>query len=299
MDGHRDSKWESMMGAATPPALIDEKTLQAWIGEPDVCLVDCRFRLEDPGWGERSWEEGHIPGARYAHLDRVLSGPVTEKSGRHPLPDPAALARWLGQAGVDERTRIVAYDQTTGPFAARLWWLAHWIGLSNVSVLDGGWSVWVDHHGPIESVPPQAVAAKAFEPRPNPDLWLTTPDIEAVVAGQARGVLLDVRHANRYHGLEEPIDSVPGHIPGAVNFCYLETLAPDGRLLDPAELRRRFATVLGRCPPREVIHSCGSGVTACQTLLAMEWAGLPGSRLYAGSYSEWIRSGSRPVVRRS
>ncbi len=292
----RCSKWESVMGSAASPAVIDGKTLKAWIDQTGVCLFDCRFRLEDPGWGERSWENGHIPGARYAHLDRVLSGPMTERSGRHPLPDPFALARWLGQAGVDREARVVAYDQTTGPFAARLWWLARWLGLSNVSVLDGGWSAWVDSGGPIESGNPSPVRPKSFEPRPDSSMWLTTPAIEAIVAGQVEGLLLDVRQSARYQGLEEPIDTVPGHIPGAVNLCYLETLAPDGRFLDPGELRRRFADALGARPPREVIHSCGSGVTACQTLLAMEWAGLTGSRLYAGSYSEWIRPGSRPVV---
>ncbi len=285
------------MGHAANPPVIDVGTLKRWVGRPDVCIFDCRFRLEDPEWGERSWESGHIPGARYAHLDQVLSSPITEMSGRHPLPDPTRLARWLGLAGVDETVRVVAYDQTTGPFAARLWWLARWLGLPDVAVLDGGWSAWVEDHGPIETSPPRAAAPRSFEPQPDSGQWLTTEAIEAVVAGRAQALVLDARQAPRYRGLEEPIDSVPGHIPGAVNLCYLDTLTPDGRFLKRAELRQRFAAVLGHRPSHEVVHSCGSGVTACLTLLAMEWAGLHGSRLYAGSYSEWIRTGFRPVAR--
>ncbi|MHB1543979.1 MAG: sulfurtransferase [Gammaproteobacteria bacterium] len=276
------------------PILLCADELQDRLEDPTHILFDCRFRLQDPAWGQRVWAEAHLPGARHADLERALSGPVSPVSGRHPLPDPAVFARWLADQGVDRDTTLVAYDETSGPFATRLWWLARWIGLRKVAVLDGGIQAWRAQGGLVNGEMP-VFKPGDLTPAPDDRLWISTKRVEGIVAGVDRGTILDARHATRYLGQEEPIDRVAGHIPGAVNLCYLDTLTPGGTFKSPAELHRSFAACLGDCPPEHVIHSCGSGVTACHTLFAMELAGLSGSRLYAGSYSEWIRDGKHRV----
>ena len=263
--------------------------------DPAWVVCDCRFSLADPAAGERAYRAGHVPGARYAHLERDLSGPVATGTGRHPLPDRAHLGECLGRWGISVRTQVVAYDDAGGPFAARLWWLLRWLGHERVAVLDGGWNDWVQHGGPISIVTP-SVHPALFETR--------APLVQAVgaaevAAGLARNAicLVDARAAERFRGDVEPIDRVAGHVPGAVNRPYQDNLAPDGRFKSGAELRYALERRTAGFPPRQVVHMCGSGVTACHNLLAMEVAGLTGSRLYAGSWSEWIGDPARPVTR--
>ena len=273
--------------------LIDAGALRDYLDDPAWVVVDCRFSLTDTEAGRRAYRESHLPGARYAHLDEDLSGPITPTAGRHPLPDPARLARKLGEWGIGGGTQIVAYDDMGGMLAAaRLWWLSRWLGHEAVAVLDGGLSAWRQAGLPLTAELPVARSA-TFEARPDDRLWLTTARVQALSKDD---LLVDARAAARYRGEMEPIDPVAGHIPGAVNLPTEDNLAADGHFRPVAELRARFLAVLEGRAPTAVVHNCGSGVTACHNLLAMEAAGLSGSRLYAGSWSEWIRDPSRPVA---
>ena len=276
-----------------PNPLMSTATLRAHLDDPLWIVIDCRFNLMDTEAGRRAYRESHLPGARYAHLDHDLSSPVTPTTGRHPLPDPARLAQTLGAWGIGNATQVVAYDDMGGMLAAaRLWWLVRWLGHERVAVLDGGFSAWQRAGLPLTAELPTAQPA-TFTAQPNDRLWLTTAQVLAL---SPENVVLDARGAARFRGEMEPIDPVAGHIPGAVNLPTENNLTADGRFLPQAELRARFATALGERPPTSVVHSCGSGVTACHNLLAMEVAGLHGSRLYAGSWSEWIRDPERPVA---
>jgi thiosulfate/3-mercaptopyruvate sulfurtransferase len=273
--------------------LIDAATLHAHLDDPRWVVMDCRFSLMDTETGRRAYQDSHLPGARYTHLDEDLSSPITPATGRHPLPDPARLARKLGEWGIGPETQVVAYDDMGGMLAAaRLWWLLRWLGHNACAVLDGGFPVWRGAGLPLTAEPP-SVRPATFEARLDDRLWLTTRQIQAL---PAENVLLDARGAARFRGEMEPIDPVAGHIPGAVNLPTEGNLTADGRFLPRTELRARLAAALGERPPTTVVHSCGSGVTACHNLLAMEAAGLRGSRLYAGSWSEWIRDPGRPTA---
>jgi thiosulfate/3-mercaptopyruvate sulfurtransferase len=274
--------------------LIDARTLGARLGRDDLVVFDCRFDLANVHWGEAQFAESHLPGAQYLHLDRDLSSPITPTSGRHPLPDPDTFARRLGALGVDADCQVVAYDQGNGGHAARLWWLARWIGLSRVAVLDGGFAAWRAAGLPLESAV-QARAPRTLAARVRPDAWLTSEQVDALRTRPGT-LLVDARGAERFAGRNESIDPVAGHVPGARNRPFLDNLGADGRFLAADELRRRWSTLLGALPPSAVIAMCGSGVTACQNLLALEHAGLGGARLYAGSWSEWIRDPGRPVA---
>jgi thiosulfate/3-mercaptopyruvate sulfurtransferase len=270
--------------------LIDAATLAT---RRDVVVFDCRFDLANTSWGENEFVAAHIPGAQYLHLDRDLSQPVTASSGRHPLPDAAAFARRLGAAGVDAQCQVVAYDQGTAAYAARFWWLARWIGLTKVAVLDGGIASWRAAGLPLDTavhVPlPRHLEAKVDE-------RAAIPAAELAQAVRRPGtLLLDARGAERFAGRNETLDTVAGHVPGARNHPFLGNLGADGRFLPATELRRRFDVLRGALPPSAIVSMCGSGVTACQTLLALEHAGLPGARLYPGSWSEWIRDPARPI----
>ncbi|MDS4027506.1 MAG: sulfurtransferase [Candidatus Contendobacter sp.] len=273
--------------------LIDVATLRAHLNAPHWVVVDCRFNLMDVEAGRRAYQKGHLPGARYAHLDEDLSSPITPVTGRHPLPDPARLARRLGDWGIGPGIQVVVYDDLGGMLAAaRLWWLLRWLGHEAVAVLDGGLSAWQRAGGPLVAEPPR-VRPVTFHARPNDRCWLTT---ARVLALPAEDVMLDARAAARFRGEMEPVDPVAGHIPGAINLPTEGHLNADGHFLPRAELWARFMAALGERSPATVVHSCGSGVTACHNLLAMEAAGLRGSRLYAGSWSEWIRDPARPVA---
>ena len=275
--------------------LINADELQANLHAPGWVIVDCRFDLADPGAGERAYAAGHVPHARYAHLDRDLASPITPSSGRHPLPTPEALARTVGAWGIDNTTQVVAYDQDSGAFAARLWWLLRWLGHEAVAVLDGGFAEWQRCGFEISAAVPE-IQARTFVPRVRPDFYIDAGQVAALARDPSARVL-DARAPERYAGTVEPIDPVGGHIPGARNHPFAANLDANKRFLPRAELQKKFAASLSSVPSERTIAMCGSGVTACHLLLGLEHAGLHGGRLYAGSWSEWIRDPKRPVAK--
>jgi thiosulfate/3-mercaptopyruvate sulfurtransferase len=280
--------------------LITPAELAAHLGDREWLAIDCRFELSRPDWGEQLFASGRIPGALYAHLDRDLSGPLTAASGRHPLPSVAALEKTFGRFGIDAAVQVVAYDQGPGSFAARLWWLLRWLGHERVAVLDGGFAAWQEAGLPV-STERTVRAARSFRARPTHEEVVTTAALSAALAsgGLARGqpLLVDARAADRFAGENETIDPVAGHIPGAHSHPFARNLDGRGRFLPAGELRRAWLETLRGHPPGAVVAMCGSGVTACHNLLALAIAGLPGARLYAGSWSEWIRDPLRAVAR--
>jgi thiosulfate/3-mercaptopyruvate sulfurtransferase len=275
--------------------LISTRELAAALPEAGWFVADCRFELGQPDAGRAAWRAGHIPGAVHVDLERDLSAPVTATTGRHPLPSPAAFAETLSRLGIGNDTRVICYDAGSGAFAARLWWMLRWLGHDAVAVLDGGFAAWTAEGRPVSTDEPAPRRAAAFLPRPRPGMVV---DSTGVAAALGRGeTLVDVRGAERFAGRSEPLDAVAGHVPGAVNLPYLENLDAAGRFRAPAELAGHWLARTGAEAGRAPICMCGSGVTACQGLLALEAAGIPGGRLYAGSWSEWIRDPSRPVAR--
>lgn len=278
--------------AATAP-LISVAELLPLVGARDLLLLDCRHELANPGWGEAAYAAGHLPGARFAHLDHALSGPRATGTGRHPLPTAAAFARTLGSWGYTPAARVVAYDQGNGAYAARLWWLLRARGHLAVQVLDGGLAGWLAAGGPVTTTVP-AVTTTTVEPREFAG-WVSTAELQAALAGGGI-TLVDARGADRFAGQNETIDPVPGHVPGAISHPFATNLSPALQFLPPAELRARWAPILARAPAAPVVAMCGSGVTACHNLLALELAGYRQGRLYAGSYSEWITDPARPVA---
>lgn len=273
--------------------LVSIDTLKAHLDDPQWQVFDCRFQLDQADWGEAAYRQSHIPGALYAHLDRDLAAAKTPETGRHPLPDPEAFKQWLGRNGIGGGEQVVVYDQGGGAFAARLWWMLRWMGHQAVAVLDGGWAAWAGADYPVSKEVPAPEPA-SFEGGPRDDLWLTSEKVEVELA-EGRLRLVDARGAERFRGENEPIDPVAGHVPGAVNLPFAGNLDEQGRFKDPAALKARFTPVVGEYPGEAVAHMCGSGVTACHNLLAMEIAGLGDSRLYVGSWSEWIADPARKV----
>ncbi len=278
----------------TQDTLVDVATLAAALGDPRLRIVDCRFDLGDPDAGAARYRREHLPGAVYAHLDADLSGPRTPWTGRHPLPEPEALAATLGRLGIDAGMRVVAYDDSGGIYAARLWWLLRWLGHPAVAVLDGGLAAWRAAGQPLTAAV-ATPAALSFEAAPRAAGQVSADEVAALLA-RDECLLLDARSAERYEGRVEPLDPRAGHVPGARNHHYARNLGADGRFQAPAALRAMFAPLLGARAPAAVVSMCGSGVTACHTLLALEIAGLPGARLYPGSWSEWCRDPARPVA---
>ncbi len=255
-------------------------------------VFDCRHDLAQPDLGEQQYGEGHIPGALFAHLDRDLSGRKTGTNGRHPLPDPQDFEKWLEKTGLTPKDQAVCYDAGPGAMAARLWWMLRWIGHDKVAVLDGGFAKWrKEGHRVTIDVP-------LFTPLNYPIKLRKDSAVEvSMLARELRkAFLLDARAPARYRGEQEPIDPVAGHIPGASNRFNAENLSPDGTFKQPEALKSELLKVLEGRQPSEVVHYCGSGVAACHNLLAMELAGLPGGKLYAGSWSEWSADPQRPVV---
>ncbi|NKF22438.1 sulfurtransferase [Solimonas marina] len=275
--------------------LIRAAALATHLDDPRWRLIDCRFDLTDPAAGRRAYAQAHLPGARYADLDTDLSSPITAGSGRHPLPDPAVFAARMAAWGIADETEVVVYDHGNALFASRLWWLLRARGHRRVRVLDGGLQAWVAAGLPLTDAPPVAVAPVAVETRPFVG-WLSSADVERALADDAIR-LVDARAADRFAGQNETLDPVAGHVPGAVNHPLAANLAADGSFLPADELRRRWRATLEGRAPTDLVTMCGSGVTACHSLLALERAGLTGGRLYAGSWSEWIRDPSRPVAR--
>jgi thiosulfate/3-mercaptopyruvate sulfurtransferase len=261
---------------------------------PEWRVFDCRHDLTNPDLGAQQFAAGHIPGALHAHLDHVLSGPPNGHNGRHPLPDPDALCDWLGAQGVRNSDVVVACDASGGAYAARLWWLLRWLGHSQVAVLDGGLPAWERGGGGLVT-DVMARTPERFERRAP---WVHTVDTADVQANLERGsfLVIDARGAGRYAGEGETLDPRAGHIPGAHNRPFIDNLDASGCFLAPDQLRADFKRVTGGLSPGKVVAQCGSGVTACHNLLAMELAGLPGARLYPGSWSEWCSDDTRPIA---
>jgi thiosulfate/3-mercaptopyruvate sulfurtransferase len=276
--------------------LMSVSELAAQLGDADVRVFDVRHDLGDFTAGRRQFEVSHIAGAHFLDNETELAGPHTGRNGRHPLPDRAALASLMAAHGVGPETLVVAYDASGGQFAAHLWWLLRWIGHDRVAVLDGGWQAWSAAGLPVESgAVPAAASGAAAVAAPRASL-VGAVDADAVLANlrDPAFTLVDARAPARWRGETEPIDPEAGRIPGSLNRPYTDNLEADGRFKSPAQLREEFTAVLGDRPPASIVHQCGSGITAAANLFAMEVAGLPGSRLYPGSWSEWISDPSRP-----
>jgi thiosulfate/3-mercaptopyruvate sulfurtransferase len=283
-----------------PSTLIEPLELAAHLDDAGWAIIDCRFDLARPDWGAQAYAAGHIPHALYAHLDHDLSAPRTARSGRHPQPQVEALAITFARFGIDEHVQVIAYDQGTGAFAARLWWLLRWLGHAQVAVLNGGLAAWERAGLPLSSaVEPRA--PRRFRASADPRRVVSDSEVAQLVSSGAlrsgEQLLIDARSADRFAGENETIDPVAGHIPGARNHPFAANLDAQGRFLDPGRLRQGWEKTLRGASAQQLISMCGSGVTACHNLLALEAAGLPGARLYAGSWSEWITDPTHPVAR--
>lgn len=272
--------------------LIDAESLADRLGSDDLRIFDCRFALLDTAAGEAAWRESHVPGAQYAHLDRDMSGPHRAGAGRHPWPDVDTFCDWLGRCGVTPTTQVVAYDAGDGAFSARLWWLLQALGHRDVAVLDGGWARWSALGLPADRAIP-AVSPTEYRSDFDRDRLLEAAAIPQRLA--AGDLLVDARATERFCGEVEPIDRVAGHVPGARNRPYASNLR-EGRFKSATELAQEFTALLDGREPQQLIAMCGSGVTACHHLLAMTHAGLPGARLFTGSWSGWIEDPMRPVA---
>ena len=275
--------------------LVSAERLAAHLDDPAWVVVDCRHDLADYHHGRRAYAHAHIPGARFVHLDEDLSGTKTGLNGRHPLPHPRTFALRLGALGIDNTRQVVAYDASGGCFAARLWWMMRWVGHTRVAVLDGGWQRWTQLELPTSAEAPSPAPA-TYTLRPQPALAVNASFVASHL-GDPATVVVDARSADRYRGENETLDPVAGHIPGAVNRFFKQNLQDDGTFKSPEGLEEEFKRMIGERDIAGVVHQCGSGVTACHNLLAMEHAGLRGSRLYPGSWSEWVSDRSRPVSR--
>lgn len=262
--------------------------------DPSVVVVEASFDLVDVDAGERQWREAHVPGSHYLHLDRDLSGAKTGANGRHPLPERSAFAATLGRLGIGPQTRVVALDRQGGPYAARLWWMLRWMGHAAVAVLDGGVQAWTGAGGALDSAAPVERPAAAY---PERAARAASVDAATLLGRLGRSRLIDARAGERFRGEVEPLDKTAGHIPGASNRFHKDNLGADGRFKPAELLRAEFGALLGQVAPGDAVHQCGSGVTACHNLLAMEHAGLTGSVLYPGSWSEWSSDPVRPIAR--
>ncbi|NOT13955.1 MAG: sulfurtransferase [Methylococcaceae bacterium] len=272
--------------------LIAADTLNRYLNDPEWIIVDCRFSLSNTENGAKAYRLGHIPNARYAHLDKDLSSQITTLTGRHPLPNFTALATKLGTWGINN-SQVILYDDAGGAIAGRLWWLLRCLGHEKAAVLDGGIPYW-QHSGYATTTSLPKVNPVVFRPYPASRNWLNALEVQNNLAKKTI-CLVDARTEERFRGEVEPIDPIAGHIPGAKNRPFQSNLGRDGLFLSIAELGQQFTALLGKTKPEQVVHMCGSGVTACHNLLAMEHAGLKGSKLYAGSWSEWIRDKNRAI----
>lgn len=262
-------------------------------GRQDIVIVDCRFSLADPAAGELAYSQSHLPGARYAHLDRDLSDHRKRGQGRHPWPEEHDFTVKLDEWGIAPQHQVVAYDDGEGVYASRLWFLLRILGHDAVAVLDGGWARWKALGLPTQTqIDP--VIRTCYDASFDMDRLLDARQVQAHL--DAGEVLVDVRAAERFRGEVEPLDRVAGHVPGAINRPYALNL-DDGRFKSPQRLREELRSLLGEHDPQGVVAMCGSGVTACHLLLAMEIAGLHGAKLFTGSWSGWISDPERPIAR--
>lgn len=260
---------------------------------PEWRVFDCRHDLANPALGEQQYLEAHIPGALFAHMDRDLSAPTTGSNGRHPLPEPRAFIAWLGRQGLKPTDTVVCYDGASGAMASRLWWMLRWVGHEQAMVLDGGLAKWQREGRPTTAEVPQVTAAP-YAGKAKASMHASLAVVEKKLK---RAALIDARAPARYRGESEPIDPVAGRIPGAKNRFNNDNLTAEGVFKSPELLRSDFENILAGRNANEVINYCGSGVAACHNALAMEIAGLTGSRVYIGSWSEWSRDPGRPIAR--
>jgi thiosulfate/3-mercaptopyruvate sulfurtransferase len=274
--------------------LISTAELAAHLDDPRWVIFDCRHDLADVEAGARGYAEAHLPGAHFAHMDKNLSGAKTGRNGRHPLPAREAFVAWLREQGVSETSQVVTCDAQGGIFAARMWWMLRWIGHEAVCVLDGGLGAWKAEGRPLTQAPP---APRKGDISERAGINSVGADYVEARLGSKDWRLIDARSPDRYRGENETLDPVGGHIPGAVNRFYKDNLDTSGRFKSAAQLREEFTPVLGGIAAHDTIQQCGSGVTATHNLLAMEVAGLKGSRLYPGSWSEWVSDPGRPVAK--
>ena len=275
--------------------LVTTQELAQHLGDPQWIVFDVRHDLADLEKGRRAYAAAHIPGAYFLHTDEDLSGVKDGTNGRHPLPEVQAFVRKLNECGVTPQTQVVVYDDAGGSFAVRLWWMLRWLGHERVAVLDGGFPLWQKEGRPVEDrVPPARKGS--FVARPDLGASVDAQYVERMRTDSGMK-LIDARAPERYSGRTEPLDPVAGHIPGAVNRFWKSNLRDDGRFKAADELRQEFRAVIGDTNAANVVHMCGSGVTACHNLFAMALAGLPAGRLYPGSWSEWCADRSRPVAR--
>lgn len=278
-----------------PKPLIQVEQLRELLRRDEpVVLLDTRFDLFKPDAGRSEWQAGHLPGSHYLHLDTDLSGRKTGRNGRHPLPDRADFALTLGRAGITPASLVITLDAQGGVYASRAWWMLRWIGHDAVAVLDGGLAAWVESGGPLST---QAAVNAPAPPYPQRPALVESVSTSSLASSLGRVRLIDARAPERFRGEVEPLDSQAGHIPGALNRFFKDNLDADGRFKPAAQLRREFAPLLGSQDAALVVHQCGSGVTACHNLIAMEHAGMTGSKLYPGSWSEWSSDPTRPVAR--
>jgi len=274
--------------------LIDPVSLMSYLNDPSWVVLDARFDLTAPTKGEALYREGHIPRARYVNLDTDLSGPKIGTTGRHPLPDPAVAAATFGRLGIGPDSQVVVYDADAGQFAARAWWMLRWLGHTRVAVLDGGLAAWTATGLALSDDEEQWEPA-TFVPRVQAAARVGVDDVLPHVL-QAGHVLVDARANDRFRGENETLDPVAGHIPGAVNRFFQQNLTPEKTFKSPDDLRAEWTPILGGTDASNAVLYCGSGVTACHNLLALEHAGLSGARLFAGSWSEWCADPRRPVA---
>ena len=279
--------------------LINAAELQALqAAQADLLLIDVGFDLSDTTAGERAFAAGHLPGASYLHLEQQLSGAKTDAQGRfkgrHPLPDRDVFAQQLSDLGLQADSQVVVYDAQGSMYAARLWWMLNWVGHETVAVLDGGRQAWTEAGGALTQQPAARRSASAFQARESRVASLSAEELLAQI-GRVR--LIDARAAERFRGEVEPLDAKAGHIPGASNRFFKDNLQADGSFKPAALLHAEFSALLAPFTPEQVVHQCGSGVTACHNLLAMTHAGLTGSLLYPGSWSEWSSDPDRPIAK--
>jgi thiosulfate/3-mercaptopyruvate sulfurtransferase len=274
--------------------LVSAQSLHELIQAGRCVVVDCRFDLSGPEKGHADWLAAHVPGAGYAHLDNDLAAPITPHSGRHPLPDAAVFAEFLASLAWSPGTLLVAYDDGSNAIAGRLWWLMRYFG-QEAALLDGGLAAWVAAGLPLESGAIQQAPSEVTKLEGDARMMVSSVQLQNDIDA-GRLMVLDARSPQRFSGRVEMLDSKGGHIPGALNRPLELNLAEDGKFKQPVDLRSEFEAVLGGWDPSRVAHSCGSGVTACHNLFAMELAGLGASLLYPGSWSEWIRDPARPIA---
>ncbi len=273
--------------------LVSTERLAPHLGDPTWAIVDCRYDLNREAWGEEQYYTAHIPGAVYASLREDLAGPKNGRNGRHPIPGHDVMNAAFGRLGITSDVQVVAYDQDSGMYASRLWWMLRYMGHDAVAVLDGGFAKWTREGRPTTHGAEHRTAA-VFTGRPRAAMRLTADQVWAKL-GDPGLTLVDARGPARFEGREEPLDRVAGHIPGARNHFYQWNLGPDGTFLPAEILREKFGALFGDTPPDQVALYCGSGVSACHNLLAMELAGLTGMKLFAGSWSEWSSDPDKPV----